>query len=119
MTLNLRLNLYKFLNSLNLISDKSLEKYKNKHGSEDYKNAEGIMRDSLVKTVNEDLSELLPKIDINVKLIWGEKDNIVPLSIGEEANTKFKDSQLTVFKDAGHNMLRRKSNEITKIIKEL
>ena len=61
----------------------------------------------------------LPKIDINVKLIWGEKDVIVPLSIGEEANNKFKDSQLTVFKDAGHNMLRRKSNEITKIIKEL
>jgi len=54
-----------------------------------------------------------------VKLIWGEKDVIVPLSIGEEANNKFKDSQLTVFKDAGHNMLRRKSNEITKIIKEL
>ena len=77
------------------------------------------MRDSLVKTVNEDLSELLPKIDINVKLIWGEKDVIVPLSIGEEANNKFKDSQLTVFKDAGHNMLRRQSNEITKIIKEL
>ena len=118
-TLNLRLNLYKFLNSFNLISDKRLEKYKNKYGSEDYKNAEGIMRDSLVKTVNEDLSELLPKIDINVKLIWGEKDVIVPLSIGEEANNKFKDSQLTVFKDAGHNMLRRKSNEITKIIKEL
>ena len=57
--------------TLNLISDKRLEKYKNKYGSEDYKNAEGIMRDSLVKTVNEDLSELLPKIDINVKLIWG------------------------------------------------
>ena len=54
-----------------------------------------------------------------MKLIWGEKDVIVPLSIGEEANNKFKDSQLTVFKDAGHNMLRRQSNEITKIIKEL
>ena len=110
---------YKFIHKLNLISYEKLEKIKKKYGSEDYKNAEGIMRDSLVKTVNEDLSELLPKIDINVKLIWGEKDVIVPLSIGEEANTKFKDSQLTVFKDAGHNMLRRKSNEITKIIKEL
>ena len=119
MTFNLQLNFYKFINSMNLISDKSLEKYKNKHGSEDYKNAEGIMRDSLVKTVNEDLSELLPKIDTNVKLIWGKKDVIVPLSIGEEANTKFKDSQLTVFNDAGHNMLRRKSDEITKIRKEL
>ena len=41
------------------------------------------------------------------------------LQVMAEANNKFKDSQLTVFKDAGHNMLRRKSNEITKIIKEL
>ena len=37
----------------------------------------------------------------------------------EEANNKFKDSQLTVFKRVGHNILRRQSNEITKIIKEL
>ena len=119
MTLNLRLNLYKFLNSLNLFSDKSVEKYKNKYGSEDYKNAEGVMRDTLVKTVNEDLSQLLPKINTKVNLIWGENDTVIPLSIGEEANTKIKESKLTIIKNEGHNMLKSKPDEIIRELKEL
>ncbi len=119
MNINFRLNLYKFLNSLNLISDKRLEKIKNKHGSEDYKNATGIMRDTLVKTVNDDLSDLLSQVNTEVHLIWGENDNVIPVSIGDEANVKFKESKLTVIKDEGHNMLRSKSEEIIRVLKEL
>ena len=117
--LSFRLNLYKFLNSLNLFSDKSVEKYKNKHGSEDYKNAEGVMRDTLVKTVNDDLSQLLPKINTKVNLIWGENDTVIPLSIGEEANTKIKESKLTIIKNEGHNMLKSNPDEIIRELKEL
>ncbi len=119
MNINIRLNLYKFLNSLNFISDKSVEKLKNKHGSDDYKNATGIMRDTLVKTVNDDLSELLPKVNTKVELIWGENDTVIPLSIGEEANTKLKESKLTVMKNEGHNMLKSKPDEIIRVLKEL
>ena len=119
MNINFRLNLYKFLNSLNLISDKRLEKIKNKHGSEDYKNATGIMRDTLVKTVNDDLSDLLSQVNTEVHLIWGENDNVIPVSFGDEANVKFKESKLTVIKDEGHNMLRSKSEEIIRVLKEL
>ena len=116
---NFRFKLYKFLNSLNLISEKSIEKYKNKYGSEDYKNAHGIMRDTLVKTVNDDLSELLEFVNTKVHLIWGENDNVIPLAIGEEANTKFKESRITVIKNEGHNMLRSRSEEIIRILKEI
>ena len=116
---NFRFKLYKFLNSLNLISEKSIEKYKNKYGSEDYKNAHGIMRDTLVKTVNDDLSELLEFVNTKVHLIWGENDNVIPLAIGEEANTKFKESRITVIKNEGHNMLRSRSEEIIRILKQI
>ncbi len=116
---NFRLNIYKFLNNLNLISEKSKEKFKNKYGSEDYKNATGIMRDTLVKTVNDDLSELLPKVNTKIELIWGENDTVIPLSIAEEANKKLKDSKLTIVKNAGHNMLKSKPDEIIKVLKEL
>ena len=117
-SLNFRLNLYKFLNSLNLISDKTIEKYKNKYGSEDYKNVTGIMRDTLVKTVNDDLSQLLEKVNTKVELIWGERDTVIPLSIGEKANTKLKESKLTIIKNEGHNMLKSKPDEIIRVLKE-
>ncbi len=117
--INFRFNVYKSLNSLNFISNKRLEKYKNKYGSQDYKNAEGIMRDILVKAVNDDLSDLLSKVNTKVHLVWGEYDNVIPVSIAEEANAKFKESKLTVIKDEGHNMLRSKSEEILKVLKEL
>ena len=116
---NFRLNIYKFLNSLNLISKKNKEKFKNKYGSEDYKNAAGIMRDTLVKTVNDDLSQLLDNVNTKVELIWGENDTVIPLSIGEEANTKLKESKLTIIKNEGHNMLKSKSDQIIRVMKEL
>ena len=77
------------------------------------------MRDTLVKTVNDDLSELLEFVNTKVHLIWGENDNVIPLAIGEEANTKFKESRITVIKNEGHNMLRSRSEEIIRILKEI
>ena len=46
-------------------------------GSADYKNASPIMREVLVKTVNEDLSECAKKIKAETLLIWGDKDTAV------------------------------------------
>ena len=52
---------------------------KNYIGSEDYKNATPRMREILVKTVNEDLSEYAKKITVPTLLIWGENDEAAPL----------------------------------------
>lgn len=53
-----------------------------KFGSADYKNA-GPMRDILVKTVNEDLSDIARTITCPVKLVYGEKDTQTPPEIGK------------------------------------
>ena len=55
------------------------EKMKKYIGSRDYKAASPMMRQILVNTVNEDLSEYAKKIDVPTLLIWGEADTEAPL----------------------------------------
>ena len=65
-------------------------------GSTDYKNATPLMRDVLVKTVNEDLSEYAKKIKCQALLIWGENDEAVPVSEAKELDELLVDSALII-----------------------
>lgn len=65
-------------------------------GSADYKNASPIMREVLVKTVNEDLSECAKKVKVPVLLIWGDNDKAVPVNHAKELNNLLIDSDLIV-----------------------
>ena len=55
-------------NNLRLIL---LEKLQKRFGSTDYRNANLILRKTLVNVVNEDLTKLLPNIKVPTLLIWG------------------------------------------------
>ena len=49
------------------------------------------------------MSELLPKIDINVKLIWGEKDPWEPIQEARKWFSTYKCIRsLEIIPDAGH-----------------
>ncbi|MBN1684784.1 MAG: alpha/beta hydrolase [Gammaproteobacteria bacterium] len=80
-----------------------IEAYKKRAGSKDYQNASGVMRETLVKTVNEDLRDLLPKIKIPTLLIWGENDLETPLSNGKLMQQLIPNSKLVVIPNAGHH----------------
>jgi pimeloyl-ACP methyl ester carboxylesterase len=84
----------------------ALENYKRKLGSPDYSNASEIMRNTLVKTVNEDLEPLLKNIKPQTLLIWGENDTATPLEDGKKMEKAISeagtDVGLVVLKDAGH-----------------
>jgi pimeloyl-ACP methyl ester carboxylesterase len=70
-------------------------------GSKDYREA-GPMRATMVKSVNQNLRPLLPKIQASTLLIWGENDTDTPLSFGEIMEEEIPDARLIVLKDAGH-----------------
>lgn len=72
------------------------EKMKKYIGSRDYKAASPIMRQTLVNTVNEDLSEFAKKIDEEALLIWGEDDTEAPLNDARELEKIMKDAALIV-----------------------
>ena len=108
---------YKFIHKLNLISDEKLEKIKKKYGSEDYKNANKYLRDTLVMAVNDDLVQILPKIDTHVDLIYGEYDTTVLPQNGTIANKIIPDSDLTILPKENHFCLNSSKEKIIEIIK--
>jgi len=108
---------YKFIHKLNLISDEKLEKIKKKYGSEDYKNANKYLRDTLVMAVNDDLVQILPKIDTHVDLIYGEYDTTVLPQNGTTANKIIPDSDLTILPKENHFCLNSSKEKIIEIIK--
>jgi len=78
------------------------QKLQNRSGSADYRAASPMMRQCLVKIVNEDLTPLLPLVNRNVLLIWGDQDDSTPLSDGQLMEQKMPDAGLAVIKNAGH-----------------
>ena len=60
-----------------MISERQLEACKKRHGSEDYRRAEGVMRDVLVKAVNENYEEQLQGLKVPVDFVWGGSDSVV------------------------------------------
>lgn len=63
-------------------------------GSEDYKNASPIMRETLVNTVNEDLTECAKKIKVPTLLIWGTNDTAAPIEEAKELEKLLVDGAL-------------------------
>jgi len=80
----------------------TMEKYRNKTGSTDYRNASEIMRGVLIKSVNEDQKGLLPDIKAPTLLIWGEKDTATPLRDGKLMEKLIPDAGLVVFPGGTH-----------------
>ncbi len=79
-----------------------VERVKNRAGSADYRRASEIMRATMVRSVNEDLTHLLPKITVSTLLIWGECDTATPLSDGKLMEKLIPDAGLVTLRGAGH-----------------
>lgn len=82
--------------------EEKLEKFYKKYGSADYRESQGIMRQTMVKVINDNLVDLLPSIKIPTLLIWGENDEDTPLYMGKMMEEKISDSGLIILKGAGH-----------------
>lgn len=69
--------------------------------SQDYKDA-GPLRSILVRVVNEDFGYLLPRIKASTLLVWGSRDDAVPLAHARQMEKSIPDAGLVVFEGAGH-----------------
>jgi pimeloyl-ACP methyl ester carboxylesterase len=75
---------------------------KRRLGSTDYRQASGLLRETLVKTVNEDIRDLLPRIAVPTLLLWGDADRATPVAGAEIMRGLIPDAGLVVLKGAGH-----------------
>ena len=88
-------SILKFLKKVKIL--KPLAEFMKKYtGSPDYKKASPKMREVLVKTVNEDLSDYARNISCSCLLIWGTNDTAVPVSDAKELDKLLSDSALIV-----------------------
>lgn len=94
----------------------ALENFRRRNGSADYNAASPIMRQCLVKVVNEDLTELIHNINVPTLLIWGEKDDAVPLSDGQLMEKLIPDAGLVVFEGCGHYAFLEQGGRFCRIL---
>ena len=100
-----RYKLLKRIVSLKLvyaICPRLIDEWRNSQGSADYRNASPMMRQCLVKAVNEDLTELLPKIKQDTLLIWGDLDTATPIADAKLMEEKIPGAGLAVIPGTGH-----------------
>ena len=94
-----------------------LQKARAHFGSADYNSAPPVMRETLVKVVNEDLADILGGITASTLLIYGENDTATPVSDARIIESKIKDAGLCIIKGAGHWAFVEKPGEVIAIIK--
>ena len=82
-------------------------------GAEDYV-ATPKLQQTFINIINEDLTDLLPKIVQPTLLIWGENDKDTPLSQARVMEQKIPNAKLAVFKGAGHFSFLDKREEFVK-----
>jgi len=69
----------------------------------DYPYAEGVMKDIYLRIIKEDLSDILPQVQVPTTIIWGEKDKIKRIKEAHSINEKIKNSKLEILPKVGHN----------------
>lgn len=97
----LRLRVAKRLRAMHLVPASVVEQVRRRSGSADYRAAEGVMRDVLVRVVREDYREDLARLSVPVHLVWGADDDAAPLA-GARLAAEILGVDVEVVPGAGH-----------------
>jgi pimeloyl-ACP methyl ester carboxylesterase len=89
------------LNRAKIVPDSVMERQRRKHGSADYRNSNGVMRDVLVRTVRETYEPQLRGISAPTRMVWGENDTSAPADAGLAASKLMPDAAFRTV-PAGH-----------------
>lgn len=93
--------LVRWAHARGLYSDARMEALRERSGSADYRAARGVMRDILVKAVNEGYAEQLQRITCPVDIVVGAGDTAARPEMAAQA-ARLCSAELTVVPDAGH-----------------
>ena len=103
-----RLKLYQIARStlhglqLKSMSDGLGEWYHRRYASSDYRAAQGVMRPTFVRIVNEDMRPFALRVRPPTLLFWGDQDAETPLWMGKALEAAIPDAGLIVWEGAGH-----------------
>lgn len=90
---------------LGLLSDRRFDAMRRARGSADYNAATGVMRQVLVRVVNESYDAELAAVRCPVALLWGSADQAVPASMIDRASALLTaPTAAEVVEGAGHDV---------------
>jgi pimeloyl-ACP methyl ester carboxylesterase len=92
----------RFLHRRGLVADSRMEALRQRHGSADYRAAQGVMRGVLVAMLAEEYADDLAAIRCPVDLVWGANDTEVPVEVAERARALLGSSTLLTLPGVGH-----------------
>ncbi len=78
----------------------------------DYFKAQGVMRETFKKVVQENLRPLLPKIKTPTLLVWGENDTLTPLRDAHIMEREIANAKLVIIPNADHIVYRTHPDEV-------
>jgi pimeloyl-ACP methyl ester carboxylesterase len=101
----LSFRLGRFLHRRGLVGDDRMEDLRQRHGSLDYRAAEGVMRGVFVKELSERAArgaDDLAAVACHVDLVWGAEDREVPVEVADRAQGMLRSSTLVTLPGIGH-----------------
>lgn len=84
------------------LADALRERYNARFGSPDFQQTSGVMRETFVKVVSEDLRNVAARVQAPTLLLWGDQDDATPLWQGKILEETIPDAGLVVHEGAGH-----------------
>jgi pimeloyl-ACP methyl ester carboxylesterase len=113
----------RWANRIGIVSDEALERRRRQSGSADYRAAQGVMRDILVKVIAETYESELATVEVPVVMMWGSDDQEVPLAVAERAMSIREASglpaSLEVLGGVGHMAPLQAADRLREVVEEL
>lgn len=115
--------LVRALHRRGLVGEKRMEELRERYGSADYRAAHGVMREVLVKAVNESYEPELAAVaahGLAVVLVWGEHDTAATVAMAEQARAMLgEQTRLVVVPGSAHLLDAALVRELRAAIEEL
>jgi len=85
-------------------------------GTRDYAQLQGVMAQTFLNVVGENVIESARQIKTPTLIVWGDKDRETPIEDAHEINKAIAGSRLEIIPGAGHKLHRTHPQELAKII---
>ncbi len=90
--------------------------YTRRYGSADFRAVDGVMRETLVQVVSENMLPYARRVRASTLLFWGENDEDTPLWMGQTLERTIPDAGLITFPNVGHYSYLERLADVTRIV---
>ncbi len=84
----------------------------------DYPYTDGVLKETFLRVIGEDISIFLPSVKAPTVIIWGEKDDVVSIKKAQIMQKSIKGSKLAVVPKGKHDLERQLPEVLSKKILE-